>query len=342
MFVDEVIMSLKAGDGGDGCMSFRREKYIPKGGPDGGDGGNGGDIVLVGDPNITDLTDHRFKPTAKAEAGQPGRGSDKHGRQGTNYRLKLPLGTVVYSMSTQRVVIDITEPTQEVVLLHGGRGGKGNTHFKSSVNRSPREVTYGTPGQEGQFRFVLKSIADVGLVGFPNAGKSSLTNLMTRAHPKTAAYPFTTLHPQVGIIEYPEHYERIHLADIPGLIQGANQNRGLGHRFLRHIERCTLLLLILDMAGVDGRMPWDDYTQLIEELRLYNPSLLEKPRLVAANKMDLPSASDNLKIFHKKQAPLAVQPISCLAKEGLEPLKTTLLKKVLTLKKAKAQDAPSA
>ena len=320
-------------------MSFRREKFIPKGGPDGGDGGNGGNVILKGDTNITDLTHYRFKPTAKAQSGQPGKGSNKHGRQGKNCRLKLPLGTVVYSTITERVVVDITEPGQTVTLLKGGRGGKGNTHFKSSTNRSPREITHGTSGEEGQFRFVLKCIADVGLVGFPNAGKSSLTNLITRAHPKTGAYPFTTLQPQIGIIEYADHYERVHLADIPGLIQGAHENRGLGHRFLRHIERCSLLLLILDMGGVDGRMPWDDYNQLIEELRLYNPTLLEKPRMVAANKMDLPPSVDILKTFRKKNPDLAIQPISCLAREGLEELKTTLLEKVLTLKKASLEDA---
>ncbi len=331
MFVDEVVMSLKAGNGGDGCMSFRREKFIPKGGPNGGDGGNGGNIVLRGNPNVTDLTDHRFKPIAKAQSGQPGRGNDRHGRKGADCVIKLPPGTVVYSTITGRVVTDITEPNQKIVLLRGGRGGRGNAHFKSSSNRAPRETTPGTPGEEGQFRFVLKTIADVGLVGFPNAGKSSLTNLITRAHPKTAPYPFTTLRPQVGIIEYPQEYERIHLADIPGLIQGASENRGLGHRFLRHIERCRLLLFILDMGGFEGRTPWDDYTQLIEELRLYDATLLEKPRFVAANKMDLPSACDNLKIFHSKHT-IALQPISCLTQEGLPELKATLLNKVLTYK----------
>lgn len=328
MFIDEVTITVKAGDGGPGCSSFRREKFEPFGGPNGGDGGRGGNVVLLGDENTSDLIAYRFQPNHKAENGEPGRGSDQNGSQGKDRVLKVPLGTVVIDEETGRPVAEILEDQQKVTLRKGGNGGWGNIHFKSPTNRAPRRANDGEPGEEGKYRLVLKTIADVGFVGYPNAGKSSLTNLITRAHPRTAAYPFTTLHPQAGVIEYPEAYERITVADIPGLIAGASENRGLGHRFLRHIERCHILLLILDMAGVDQRDPADDYESLLEELRLYDPILLEKPRLVAANKMDLEEASENLKNFRKK-FDVDVIPISCVKKEGLEKLKETLLEQVL-------------
>ena len=220
------------------------------------------------------------------------------------------------------------EDGQRIVLCKGGNGGWGNTHFKTSTNRAPNRANPGQVGESGEFRLVLKSIADVGLVGFPNAGKSSLTNAITKAHPKTAAYPFTTLHPQIGVIEYKDYVKgdkRLLLADIPGLIEGASENRGLGHRFLRHVERCALLLLIVDMAGNDGRDPREDYRQLVNELKLYDPALLKKPRLVAANKMDLPSAAANLAKFKRRHKVDAVE-ISCLQGEGLERLKKELAK----------------
>ena len=328
MFVDEVTMSLKAGNGGDGCLSFRREKYLPKGGPDGGDGGRGGDVVLIGDTNVGDLTDHRFRPERRARAGQPGRGQHCSGRQGAPCKLKMPLGAVVYSDQTGRIVTEVTEAGREIVLLQGGRGGWGNAHFKSAVNQTPRQTTPGESGEEGRFRVILKTIADVGLVGFPNAGKSSLMQLLTRAHPKTAPYPFTTLQPHVGVIDYPESYQRLFLADIPGLIQGAHANKGLGHRFLRHIERCRCLMFIIDMAGSDGRNPSEDYVHLREELRLYDPSLLEKPHFVAANKMDLPTAQEHLATFRSLHD-TALQPISCLTQDGLSELKATLQRRLL-------------
>lgn len=338
MFIDEVTIAVKAGDGGNGCASFRREKYEPFGGPSGGDGGRGGDVVLEADGNTNDLTAYRFKPNHRARNGEHGRGSEQHGAKGKDCILKLPPGTVVADEETGRVVAELLEEGQRVTLRKGGNGGWGNIHFKSSTNRAPRRANDGEPGEEGRFRLVLKTIADVGLVGYPNAGKSSLTNLITRAHPRTAAYPFTTLHPQVGVIEYPESYERITLADIPGLIQGASENRGLGHRFLRHVERCQMLLLILDMAGVDQRDPADDFESLLEELGLYDPILLEKPRMVAANKMDMNAAVENLKEFRKKFE-VEVMPISCLKKEGLDELKQKLLEQV-RLRRAAEQSAP--
>lgn len=322
-------MILKAGDGGNGCLSFRREKYLPKCGPDGGNGGNGGNVVLVGDENVGDLTDHRFRPSRRARSGQPGSGKNCSGRGGVHCMLKMPLGTVVYSQETGRIVTEVTEVGREIVLLNGGRGGWGNAHFKSSVNQKPRRTTPGKVGEEGCFRMVLKTIADVGLVGFPNAGKSSLTRLLTRAHPKAAPYPFTTLQPYVGVVEYPESYQRLLLADIPGLVKGAHENKGLGHRFLRHIERCRCLLFIIDMASSDGRSPSEDYAHLREELRLYDPTLLEKPYFVAANKMDIPIAREHLSVFRRRHS-AELQPISCSTQVGLPDLKAALRERLLS------------
>lgn len=324
MFVDEKIVLLKAGNGGDGCASFRREKYIPKGGPNGGDGGKGGDIILECDTNISDLTQYHFKSHWNAKNGESGKSNQKHGSNGENCLLKLPAGTIIYDLETGAVVAELTENKQKIVLIEGGKGGLGNIHFKSSTNRAPREFTPGEKIEAREFKFVLKTIADIGLVGYPNAGKSSLTNLITKAQPKTGAYPFTTKSPIIGIIEYPDLYKRLKLADIPGLIEGASENRGLGHRFLRHIERCRILLIIIDMAGYDGRDPLKDYESLKNELNLYDPKLLEKNIIVAANKMDLPEAKDNLKRFKKKYK-TKILPISCLNEEGIDDLKSYLL-----------------
>lgn len=336
MFIDEVTVFVKAGDGGRGCASFRREKFEPFGGPSGGDGGRGGDVVIEADVNVTDLSEYRFRPKHRAQNGEPGRGSDQHGHAGRACILKVPPGTLLTDEETGKVVAELLEDQQRVVLCRGGNGGWGNIHFKSSTNRAPRRANDGQPGEEGRYRLVLKTIADVGLVGYPNAGKSSLTNLITRARPRTAAYPFTTLHPQIGVIEYQEDFERIFLADIPGLIAGASENRGLGHRFLRHIERCKVLLLILDMAGTDQRDPADDYRSLLKELELYEPALLEKPRLVAANKMDVEAAAENLQNF-RKAFDVEVLAISCLQEEGLDELKRELLDHVRRIESHREQ-----
>jgi len=356
MFVDKVKISAKAGDGGNGCVSFRREKYIEYGGPDGGDGGKGGDIILVADANVTDLSDLFYTPRLVARNGEHGRGKNCFGRSANDVRVKVPVGTQVYllgqvkrqqkitryhpaaateqfdpdakvgliygerhagspsraaasfpeegteetaSSETRQFLADLVEEGQEFVLARGGRGGRGNTAFKSPTHRAPREFEYGEPGEELRAELELKTIADVGLVGFPNAGKSTLISKITHAHPKIAPYPFTTLSPNVGILTY-EDFTRIRVADIPGLIEGAHAGKGLGHDFLRHIERCRLLLLLLDMAGTDGRKPWDDYEQLLKELRLYKLDILNKPRLIVANKMDLPAAKKNLATFKRK------------------------------------------
>ena len=328
MFVDECVIKVQAGDGGRGCVSFRREKYEPWGGPNGGDGGRGGDVVLVGDDDTNNLIDFRYRPHWKAAHGGHGQGKDCNGREGRSVLLKLPLGTVVINAETGQAVAEVVEDSQRIVLCKGGNGGWGNTRFKSSTHRAPRHANPGQPGERGTYQLILKSIADVGLVGFPNAGKSSLITRLTKARPRIAPYPFTTLQPQIGVIEYVEdsrNQHRLQIADIPGLIGGASENRGLGHRFLRHIERCRLLLLLLDMAGSDGRDPRDDYATLRRELALYDPALPKKPRLVVANKMDLPEAQAFLKEFIRRTR---VKPllISATKGEGISELKTLIEK----------------
>ncbi|HBO57302.1 MAG TPA: GTPase ObgE [Opitutae bacterium] len=335
MFYDEVKVSFKAGKGGDGCFSFRRAKYEPKGGPDGGNGGRGGNVYIIGDENVADLTDYRFKPGWAADNGEPGRGSDQHGAGGEDLVLRLPVGTVLVDRESEEPIAEVLAHGERILILEGGVGGKGNTVFKSSTNQAPREFTLGKVGEEGEFRLVIKTIADVGLIGFPNAGKSTLINMLTNAHPKTGAYPFTTIFPTVGVMEYPEQYQRITLADIPGLIEGASENRGLGHRFLKHVERCKVLLIMVDMQGTDGREPIGDYKSLLGELKLYKASLSRKPILVAANKMDEPAAEENLKQFEKKCLH-KVYPISCVSDEGFKALGQALLKAVLCVREAES------
>jgi GTP-binding protein len=329
MFVDEVEVFLKAGDGGKGCRSFRREKFIPKGGPDGGDGGKGGDIILECSPHVNDLRDYRYKPHARAQNGQPGRGSDCYGRHGADCILKMPPGTVVLNVYTQRVVTEVLSIGQRIVLLKGGKGGLGNIHFKSSTNQAPIQTTPGKPGEEGRFKLVLKTIADLGLIGFPNAGKSSLIGQLTKAQPKVASYPFTTLHPSVGVLTETGG-RHLCLADIPGLIEGASQDKGLGYRFLRHIERCQGLLFVIDMAGVDARKPWSDYKKLCQELKNYGEHLVKKPRFVIANKMDLSEAIENLNVFKSKIQDVPVLPISCYDGSGLKELRAYLFTHVMS------------
>ena len=331
MFVDECTVKLAAGDGGRGCTSFRREKYEPWGGPNGGDGGRGGDVILVGDVNTNNLVDYKYQPHWRGERGEHGQGADCHGKDGKHCILRMPLGTVVIDLATQKPVAEVIADGQQIVLCKGGNGGWGNTHFKTSTNRAPKRANPGHPGEAGEYRLVLKSIADVGLAGFPNAGKSSLTGRITKARPKTAAYPFTTLHPQIGVIEYPDVVngdKRLLLADVPGLIEGAHENRGLGHRFLRHIERCALLLFMVDMAGTDARDPRDDYKHLLNELKLYDKTMLDKPRLVVANKMDLEASAAWIAKFKKRHKTVDVIEISCATGDGIEKLKKELLKRV--------------
>lgn len=345
MFVDECTVKLAAGDGGRGAVSFRREKYEPWGGPNGGDGGRGGDVILLGDVNTNNLVDYKYQPHWRGERGEHGQGADCNGREGKPCILRMPLGTVVIDLATDKPVAEVVADGQQIVLCKGGNGGWGNTHFKTSTNRAPKRSNPGHPGESGTYRLVLKSIADVGLVGFPNAGKSSLTTRITKARPKTAAYPFTTLHPQIGVIEYPDVVKgskRLLLADVPGLIEGAHEDKGLGHRFLRHIERCALLIFLIDMAATDARDPREDYKHLLRELGLYDKKLLEKPRLVVANKMDVPEAAAHLKKFKTRNKAVDVLEISCLSGDGLERLKKELLKRVTKFRAAEKKSRAAA
>lgn len=324
-FVDEAILKVKAGHGGDGCMSFRREKYIPKGGPDGGDGGRGGDIVLLGDENATDLSPYIYDPEWNAPHGQNGMGAQRAGKDGKDLFLKVPMGTQVIDTLSGKLVAELLTHNQQVRLLKGGRGGLGNIHFKSSVNRAPRQTTSGKPGQEGVFRLELKCIADIGLVGFPNAGKSSLINRLTHAQSKVAAYPFTTLNPQLGrMLKTDVEGHKIVIADIPGLIEGAHANRGLGHKFLKHLFRCKLLLFVIDVSGFEGRKPLADFKTLLVELEAYDPEFLNKPRLIVANKIDLiVKKAPSIKFVFNKKAQETIK-VSCATGDGIDKLQKRL------------------
>ncbi len=332
MFVDRIKVVAKAGDGGRGCVSFRREKFVPRGGPDGGDGGKGGDIILRADEHTDNLTALFYEPLIKAKKGAHGMGKQMHGRGAPPKIVAVPVGTVVWEMTETAAALpegerdllaDLVRPNDEYVLCQGGKGGKGNVHFKSSRNRAPREYSEGGEGEEGTFILELRTIADAGLVGYPNAGKSTLLRQLSAAHPKVAAYPFTTLHPMIGVVNFPE-YERATVADIPGLIEGAHQNLGLGHAFLRHITRCRLLLFVLDMAGSEGRNPIEDLQSLRREIDLYDPRLSRRPWRVVANKMDLPEAEENLAAFRARFPEREVLPVAAKSGEGIDALKDAL------------------
>jgi GTP-binding protein len=328
MFYDETKVYLKAGDGGDGCMSFLRQKYMPNGGPNGGNGGKGGDILLQADENVADLRAFHFKKHWKAKNGEPGRGSDQNGKGGEVCVLKLPLGTEIRIHGDEEIFCELLKHGDEVIILEGGKGGRGNATFKSSINQTPRQTTEGKPGGEGDFVFTLKTIADVGLVGFPNAGKSTLLNVLSNATPKIASYPFTTLVPTVGVIDYPEKFKTVTMADVPGLIEGAAENRGLGHRFLRHVERCHLLVFLIDLAATDGRDPWDDFIHLRKELEDYDPNVANKPFLLVGNKIDEENGPINLSLCQKKFPNVEVLSISAILEEGLLILREKILEKL--------------
>jgi len=317
-FVDSVTLHAIAGNGGNGCVSFRREKFVPKGGPDGGDGGRGGHVILKGDSNTDSLVNYFFVPVQRAEHGGHGRGQKQHGRNGRDLILKVPLGTMVFDKATGKLLGDIVEHGQELVVARGGRGGLGNCHWKRASHQAPTEHTDGEPGEDVLLQLELKLCADVGLVGFPNAGKSSLLAKLTEAHPKIAAYPFTTLNPIIGTL-ITDDYAHIRIADIPGLVEGAHAGIALGHDFLRHIERTRALVYVIDMAGTDGRPPHEDYKKLRQELKLHRADLLERPALVVANKMDLADAAKNLKAFRRKTRIKPI-PVSALTGEGINEL----------------------
>ncbi|MEA3207283.1 MAG: GTPase [Chthoniobacter sp.] len=367
MFVDHIRIQAKAGDGGDGCVSFRRETFVPKGGPDGGDGGRGGSVIMRADTHTDNLTPFFYEPIIKARNGGRGQGKQCSGKAAPDKILPVPIGTIVYRLPEEEVdhsdpevehgagatfvdfsktpereqeaparnkkasidpsqlemIADLTEPGQEFVLCKGGKGGIGNVHFKSSRNQAPRQYREGDPGEEGTFYLELRKIADAGLVGYPNAGKSTLLGRISAAHPKIAPYPFTTLTPHVGVVELPG-FQRVTVADIPGLIEGAHADVGLGHDFLRHIVRCKLLVFVLDMAGSEGREPIEDLQKLRKELDLYDPKLSERGWIVIANKMDLPEAKEKLKHFKTRYRKLEVFPIAAGEEKGIAKLKQRL------------------
>jgi len=341
MFVDRIKVFAQAGKGGRGSVSFRREKFVPKGGPDGGDGGRGGDVILRADRHVDNLVNLFYEPIIKAKNGGHGMGKKMAGRAGATKIVKVPVGTIVYAVeraqrstfNAQRStpnaeqsgipIVDLTRDGQEFVLCRGGAGGKGNVHFKSSRNRAPRQYTEGEEGEQGYFLFELRTIADAGLVGYPNAGKSTLLRKISAARPKIAAYPFTTLHPIVGVMEMPG-YRRATIADIPGLIEGAHRGVGLGHEFLRHITRCRILVFVIDVAGSEGRNPIEDLQNLRREIDLYDPALSSRPWLVVANKMDLLGAERNLRAVQERFPKIKIIPTSAAKGEGIAELKKAL------------------
>src|SRR5213082_2687934 len=332
MFVDRIKVFVQAGSGGRGSVSFRREKFVPKGGPDGGDGGRGGDVILRADRHTDNLSNLFYEPLIKAKSGGHGMGKKMHGRSAPNKIVKIPVGTIVYpttqienpkSKIENEPIVDLTRDEQEFLLCEGGAGGKGNVHFKSSRNRAPRQYTEGEEGEQGHFLFELRTIADAGLVGYPNAGKSTLLRRISAARPKVASYPFTTLHPIIGVVEFPG-YRRVTIADIPGLIEGAHRNLGLGHDFLRHITRCRFLLFVVDVAGSEGRNPVEDLRNLRREIALYDPQLSQRAWHIIANKMDLPAARENLKRLHDRFSNIDIVPVSAQTGDGLETLTVQL------------------
>jgi len=285
MFIDRAVVHVKAGDGGNGCMAFRREKFVPRGGPSGGDGGKGGDVVFRGSKHLNTLQPFKFKQHLRAERGAHGTGSNRHGKSGENLVVDVPLGTVVIDHESGEELFDIKEEGREVIIARGGDGGRGNARFKTSVNQAPRRVEPGWPGDEKDLRLELKVLADVGLIGYPNAGKSTLISALSDARPKIADYPFTTLSPQLGVVAF-EDYSTLVVADIPGLIEGAHDGTGLGHHFLRHVERCKLLVHLVDVSDLGENDPVEAYLKINRELALFDVDLTDKPQLAVASKID--------------------------------------------------------
>lgn len=320
MFVDKVKVFVKGGDGGNGMVAFRREKYEPRGGPAGGDGGRGGDVVFQVDEGLRTLMDFRYRKQFKADRGEHGRSKSQHGRGADSLVVKVPPGTVVVDADTREVIADLTRQEQTAVIARGGRGGRGNIRFSSPKNPAPHVAENGEPGVERWVELELKLLADAGLVGYPSVGKSTLLSAVSAARPKVGAYHFTTIHPNLGVVETEDGRSFV-MADLPGLIEGAHTGVGLGHQFLRHVERTRVLVHVVDMAGSEGRDPYEDWLQINEELRLYRKELADRPQIVAANKMDLPEAKENLERFKAAiDGKVSVFPVSSATREGLREL----------------------
>jgi GTPase len=321
-FVDEVRIYVKAGDGGNGAVAFRREKFVERGGPSGGDGGNGGSVVFVADPQLTTLLDFRYQQHHRAKTGENGMGSDCNGRASEDLILKVPSGTLIRDAGSDELLADLSDPGQRYVAAQGGRGGLGNMNFATSTRQTPRFAQEGTKGEERTLVLELKLLADVGLLGFPNAGKSTLISRVSRARPKIADYPFTTLVPNLGMVQYKDNLSFV-MADIPGLIEGASEGVGLGHQFLRHVERCKVLIHLIDMgAEGEGRDPLRDYEILNRELAKFSAELAKKPQVVAPNKLDLTESRERLEKFTAamRKRGIAVFPVSCATGEGMQAL----------------------
>jgi GTP-binding protein len=329
MFIDQVKIEVKAGDGGNGCLAFRREKYVPRGGPSGGDGGRGGDVILVASEHHNTLLHFRFNPEHKAERGRHGEGSNRTGRDGASIEVPVPVGTVIYDDETGEVLHDFTKPGDRFIVAKGGRGGRGNQHFATPTHQAPTEHEPGHPGEFKNLRLELKLLADVGLVGFPNAGKSTLISRVSAARPKIADYPFTTLVPNLGVVLAGD--ETFVVADIPGLIEGAHEGRGLGDQFLRHIERTKLLVHLVDVSEASGRDPAHDFDVILSELANFSPAVAEKPMIVVASKIDV--AQDGQRIesvrARAKEAGLPFYEISSVTGEGIEQLKFAMAQAAL-------------
>lgn len=326
-FIDEAIIYIKAGDGGRGCVSFRREKYVPRGGPDGGNGGKGGDIIIKASHSRRTLLDLKFKQHYVAEKGEHGKGNNKTGSNGKNVEIIVPVGTVIKDADTNELLADLSEDAQFIVAATGGKGGKGNAFFVSSVNQAPNIAQDGIPGEERKVHLELKLLADVGIIGFPNVGKSTFISKISAARPKIADYPFTTVIPNLGVVKWRD-FESFVIADIPGLIKGAHMGMGMGVRFLRHIERASVLLHIIDISGEPHLSAWDNFETINQELACFNPSLTEKPQIVAINKIDLTTTRERIKkdidIFKNKG--LEVFGFSAITGEGVDAIIKEIVK----------------
>ena len=334
MFVDYAKIIIKSGDGGNGAATFRREKYVAAGGPDGGDGGKGGDVYFEVDPNANTLIDFRFTKKFKAENGQNGSGGHKYGKSGQDIIVKVPVGTIVKDAETGKVIVDMSKDGQKELILKGGRGGKGNSHFATSTRQAPRFAIDGEPGKEKEIILELKLLADVGLVGFPNVGKSTILSRVTKATPKIADYHFTTIDPNLGVVKT-EYGDSFVLADIPGIIEGASEGVGLGIQFLRHVERTRLLLHVLDVAGTEGRDPVEDFNKINEELKKYSEKLAERKQIIVANKIDSMQDDENYKALEKlaKENDMEIYKISAVTGDGLNELFNHVAKIIKTLPK---------
>ncbi len=337
-FIDRAVIVVKGGDGGPGAVSFRREKFVPLGGPDGGDGGKGGSVIFVGDEGMSTLYDIRYRQMIAAENGRPGTGAKKYGRKGSDEEVKVPAGTLIFDDETGELIADITEHDQAVVVAAGGKGGKGNTKFATSKNKAPRYAQSGLPGERRRIRLELKLLADVGIIGYPSVGKSTLISVISNARPKIADYHFTTLIPNLGMVEHPG-FPPFVVADIPGLIAGAHEGQGLGHRFLRHVERSRLLVHMVEITNEPDRNPLADIEVVNRELRLFNPELAEREQIIVLNKVDM-LTDDELALreeLRKSVASLPFFEISAVSRQGVDELTAFLAEQVAAKKEAREE-----